>query len=534
MNLTTKLQKIIDIQKKESKEPIGTLNSPISIMDIEKIELLLEEILPVDIKKLYSFANGQNSDGRGILFGEQFCSSDEIIQQLEFSRTLIKRDTNTIVNPNQSEKLVEQIVDFYVSKFPKHKLFGIKKSWYKIEFECGINSFGGPYLYATENTTNREREIFKMDADEISDTVVALYDLEKPTYKWDELKFVVYSNGKYEVERSAYDFDNEIDFTSTPKSAIQKKYFHYKWLPIFSDYGGNYIGIDLDPDLKGTKGQVINFGRDEQDMFVLAENLENLFDRILFELDKTENRLLNSEVHLHDTLKEMTINNCPPIFDIFKSKNNKTISEQKTSEDKSNVLENFDCYYLYGLTDNPFRQSKDFKAFAELYNEVIGNKGGIIIGSSFHPYQLVNHKGTTVWQAGYVQLYMNEEKDDVFKEIINSNGLFVVNPSTAFEDLNVWPDARLTYDENPIFSKYVPFVIPFLVYNSDHQPNWDIEIQLAMATKGHASEYVEKITNLTSFFMPAPSFILGFDKFEEANPSKLIDSFISCKKMLGE
>lgn len=306
MNITTKLQKIIDIQKKESKEPIGTFNSPISIVDIEKIEILLEEKLPVEIKELYSFANGQNNDGRGILFGEEFCNADEIIRQLEFSRTLIKLETNTIVNPNQSEKLIKQIVDFYVSKAPKHKLFGIQKSWYKIEFECGMNSFGGPYLYATENMTDREREIFEMDADEISHTVEELHELEKPTYKWDELKFVVYSNGKYELERSTYDFDNEIDFTSTPQNAIKKKYFHYKWLPIFSDFGGNYIGIDLDPDIKGTKGQVINFGRDEEDMFVLAENLESLFDKILFELDKTENRLLNNEIHLHETLKEMT------------------------------------------------------------------------------------------------------------------------------------------------------------------------------------------------------------------------------------
>jgi cell wall assembly regulator SMI1 len=305
MTITTKFQKIIDIQKNNSEEPIGTLNNPISTSEIQKIESLLDEQLPKEVKDLYSFANGQNDDGNGILLGEKFCSADEIIRHLVFSRTLITSGIKTIANPEQSEKLLKQIVDFYIRKAPKHKLLGLQKSWYKLEFECGPNSFGGPYIYATENTTDREREILEIDHDEISETVKKLHEFEQPSYKRDELKLVVYSNGKYKVERSAFDFDNEISFTSTPKNTIQKKYFHYKWLPVFADYGGNYIGIDLDPDSKGKKGQVINFGRDEEDMFVLAENLDDFFDKLLAEFGKIGNRLLNSETHLHERLKEM-------------------------------------------------------------------------------------------------------------------------------------------------------------------------------------------------------------------------------------
>ena len=222
------------------------------------------------------------------------------------------------------------------------------------------------------------------------------------------------------------------------------------------------------------------------------------------------------------------------LFDIFKSKDKQTSTQQTTQSAQKNSLTNFDCYYIYGLTDNPFQQSNDFKSFGELYKKVIGVKGGIIIGSSFHPYQLVNPKGTTAWQAGYVQLFLNNKKDEAFNAIINDNGLFLVDPSSAFKDIMVWPDTRLTNDENPIFSKYVPFVIPFLVYKLTEQTNWDIEINLGMTTKGNASEYVGQITNLTRFMMPEPSFILGFDKFDETNPSRLIDNFINCKKLLGQ
>ncbi len=306
MNITKKFQEIISIQNKQSVETAGALENPISNYEIAKIESLLEEELPNEIRELYFFANGQNDDVNGIFFGEQFCKADEIIRHLEFSRTLIKSVTNIISNPEKSNKILKKIIDFYISKAPKHRFFGLRKSWYKMEFECGPNSFSGLYLYATENTTARERKVLEISEDEILEAVKELYELEKPTYKWDELKFVVYSNENYEVERSAYDFEKEILFTSTPKNAIQKKYFHFKWLPIFSDYSGNYIGIDFDPDIKGKKGQVINFGRDEEDMFVLSENLETLFDKILAELYKSGNRLINSEIHLHETLKEMT------------------------------------------------------------------------------------------------------------------------------------------------------------------------------------------------------------------------------------
>ncbi|WP_315822649.1 SMI1/KNR4 family protein [Paraflavitalea speifideaquila] len=52
---------------------------------------------------------------------------------------------------------------------------------------------------------------------------------------------------------------------------IGRLYTH--WIPIFCDHSGNFAGIDLDPDTKGIKGQVINFGRDESLKFQIAPNL---------------------------------------------------------------------------------------------------------------------------------------------------------------------------------------------------------------------------------------------------------------------
>ena len=50
------------------------------------------------------------------------------------------------------------------------------------------------------------------------------------------------------------------------------------WIPFASDSGGNCLGIDLDPGPTGTRGQVINFGRDEDEKFVLAPSMNEFLE----------------------------------------------------------------------------------------------------------------------------------------------------------------------------------------------------------------------------------------------------------------
>lgn len=62
--------------------------------------------------------------------------------------------------------------------------------------------------------------------------------------------------------------DMEDDMSSKPEGVIKPLYVNRKWIPLTHDYSGNHIGIDFDPDTKGTPGQIIAFGRD-QDMKIL-------------------------------------------------------------------------------------------------------------------------------------------------------------------------------------------------------------------------------------------------------------------------
>lgn len=69
-------------------------------------------------------------------------------------------------------------------------------------------------------------------------------------------------------------------FSSEPEGHIQRRYADRKWIPFCTDDGGNFIGIDLDPDVNGIKGQVINFGRDEQNKAVLGTDINAFLERL--------------------------------------------------------------------------------------------------------------------------------------------------------------------------------------------------------------------------------------------------------------
>jgi len=56
---------------------------------------------------------------------------------------------------------------------------------------------------------------------------------------------------------------------SIPPGWVRKNYSQRGWIPVIADKAGNYVGVDLDPDDKGSVGQVIVFGRDFDTKVVL-------------------------------------------------------------------------------------------------------------------------------------------------------------------------------------------------------------------------------------------------------------------------
>ena len=195
-------------------------------------------------------------------------------------------------------------------------------------------------------------------------------------------------------------------------------------------------------------------------------------------------------------------------------------------------LADFACFYLYGLTNEPYRQSADLGKFGDLFSLAVGNHGGLGIASSFHPYQLVNPAGVSVWYTAYAQFYTQPNRIEMFGEMTLEKTPFLVAPPASFAEYNVWPDARLTSAENPVFSRYIPFVIPFLVRKAPEALRWDAELAAAGHDRKRLSWYLEAVKDAIRFLQPAPALVLGFGEFNERHPEQLVEKFMSCRDLL--
>jgi cell wall assembly regulator SMI1 len=88
---------------------------------------------------------------------------------------------------------------------------------------------------------------------------------------------------------SQQDMDNLKPFGSYPRGMIKPLYASKAWIPLMSDGNAtNGLAIDLDPDAKGIRGQIISYGRDEREHYVVAPSITHLFDQLAIKLELGE------------------------------------------------------------------------------------------------------------------------------------------------------------------------------------------------------------------------------------------------------
>lgn len=220
------------------------------------------------------------------------------------------------------------------------------------------------------------------------------------------------------------------------------------------------------------------------------------------------------------------------LFNLFKKGNEKKevedfdVSTLFTSEEMVSI-NTFRKEYIWGFTQgNPMRHSNDKDAFYNLITPLTGINGTLTIGASFHPYQIIDKSGTDIWELVYNVVKANNFCDYV--KLIKEKYFFHMNPPSpeAFP-FNIWSDERLLNEVNPEFSKYVPFVIPYLTFENGKEPQWLSELNIGIKTKGNAQQFIDDINNASRFIMPAPTLIIGFGQFEKNKPSSLIDNFVN-------
>ncbi len=139
-----------------------------------------------------------------------------------------------------------------------------------------------------------------------------------PGYSWESifhgLDFcsLEYSRQMWELWASlagdeALEEDMRDRYSSFPADAIQLRYVNLNWISVIEIGQSNSLGIDFSPGQKGLSGQIINFGRDEEDKRVLAwswgwflNDLANELERNNFHLHRFTNGAARDELVLID------------------------------------------------------------------------------------------------------------------------------------------------------------------------------------------------------------------------------------------
>ena len=75
------------------------------------------------------------------------------------------------------------------------------------------------------------------------------------------------------------------NYSVKPEKAIKAEYVNLKRMPFANDGTLNFFNIDNDPDVAGTIGQIINSGRDEYELVVMASNLTEFARKVLLRIE---------------------------------------------------------------------------------------------------------------------------------------------------------------------------------------------------------------------------------------------------------
>lgn len=116
----------------------------------------------------------------------------------------------------------------------------------------------------------------------------------------------------------AQEQDMDADFrefsTIYPLDAIQDVYTSPFWLPFVRDGSGNHLGLDLQPGSAGNKGQIINFGRDEERRCVVSVSLEAFLEWLLTQYRTGNYRIVTDAIDGRE-IRRIQISN--PSVDVF-------------------------------------------------------------------------------------------------------------------------------------------------------------------------------------------------------------------------
>jgi len=215
------------------------------------------------------------------------------------------------------------------------------------------------------------------------------------------------------------------------------------------------------------------------------------------------------------------------MFNLFKKKNSEQVEQKSEDRNPLEIPSNWEHHYIYGfIGGNPFQTINDLNSVIKIIKNTVGNKGYIALDSIFHPYNLVNGKGATAWDLAWFRVYA-QDNGKFIQEIGSNKTATVIKADTLNlkDNFRIWPNDSLNPDTHKQYSKYVPFVFPYLIYKNEDEPHWSAMIKAEMELQGHAQTYIENFNSVFSEFVDGHVMTLGFGEFDRENLDDLVLKF---------
>ncbi|BDM65972.1 SMI1/KNR4 family protein [Shewanella sp. NFH-SH190041] len=83
------------------------------------------------------------------------------------------------------------------------------------------------------------------------------------------------------LDDEALNQENRGLMESDPVGVIKPLYTNPHWIPVTDDGSGNFMALDFDPDIRGTQGQIISCGIDEDVKCLVASDFEAFLENMV-------------------------------------------------------------------------------------------------------------------------------------------------------------------------------------------------------------------------------------------------------------
>ena len=247
----------VDIEEiPDSEDFMNSLSSPCTVKDLQVAQKHLDVRLPYAVIQYFLIHDGQelppsSTRKMGIMYGLQLLSLAEVITMTNHWRRVARKEANARYLAMKNEKATS-----------------IK----------GPNTTASANTYLEATKESDDHSDLEEQEQEVKEELIIDND---PTFKFaNKINQITEKDLRNYPDlvrnmstHSKNDYIKKLPTQcSYPLKKVKCQYANANWIPLVTDNTGNNIAIDLDPDVEGTVGQVILFGREFDTKYVIADN----------------------------------------------------------------------------------------------------------------------------------------------------------------------------------------------------------------------------------------------------------------------